>query len=56
MVKNGSQAFRGLRRVFRMEASMRSYPVAICSHVYLLSSKRVAELHTFEGFLSMGEL
>ena len=56
MVENGSQVFRVLIRVFRMEASMHSYPVAICSCVYLLSSKRVAELRTLEGFISMGEL
>ena len=44
------------RRDFGMETSMRSYSVAVCSHVHLLLSDCGAKLRAFKGFLSIGEL
>ena len=43
------------RRNLRLTEGTRSYPLRVQSYAHL-SSERVAELHTFKGFLSAGEL
>ena len=43
------------RKDLRLTKGARSYPLRLQSYADL-SSERVAELHTFEDFLSAGEL
>ena len=56
MVENGSKALRRLTKGF--EAGRKRAQLSCCrlQSYARLSSERVAELHAFEGFLSVGEL